>query len=419
MQWDNKPDSIWQTDEAEEGINLVLTIAIKLIGRNKSIENESITLVKDAFREYYFNHINLLETPEHIEQHEFGYVPFGSGMIRHLSFKNKGDLIATLIHEVPTDFYCSNAYYRFPTYSMKEKQWLGADLIFDIDAGDLQLPCELSHSYFICTRCKEVSAARSDACESCKNTGLNKTSIPCNKCIIALKKEVRHLTTVLTNDLGIEEKFITIHFSGNNGFHIVATDKSFDLLGAEARSDIVSYLTGTNMMTESIGVRKGRDRSGNDFLIKFPKSGLSYGWRKRIADRLGIEQASVLKLNNIVQRDGGYEGFKAELAKMTKSLGVKIDPQVTMDVHRIFRMPGTINSKSGLIKMRCNDLESFDPMAHSCLLGDKHVKVKTNVSSEIYFKLKGKSFRLKDEIIELPLFAAVYLVCKGLAEITK
>jgi DNA primase small subunit len=81
-------------------------------------------------------------------------------------------------------------------------------------------------------------------------------------------------------------------------------------------------------------------------------------------------------------------------------------------------MPGTINSKSGLVKMRCVDLESFDPMTHSCLLGDKYVKVKINVASQIYFKLKGKSFRLNEKIIELPLFAAVYLVCKGLAEIS-
>lgn len=66
-----------------------------MIGGNKSIENESIALVKSAFREYYFNHTNLLETPEHLEQREFGYVSFGSGMIRHLSFRNKGDLIAT------------------------------------------------------------------------------------------------------------------------------------------------------------------------------------------------------------------------------------------------------------------------------------------------------------------------------------
>jgi DNA primase small subunit len=389
-----------------------------LIGGNNSIKNESLALLKSAFREYYFNHNNLLEIPEHLEQHEFGYVPFGSGMIRHLSFRNKGDLVATLVRDVPADFYCSNAYYRFPTYSMNEKQWLGADLIFDIDAEDLQLPCELDHSYFICTRCREVSSAKCDMCESCKNTTLSKTSIPCNKCIFAVKKEVRRLTAVLTNDLGMEEKSVLVHFSGNNGFHIIATDKSFHLLGPEARSDIVSYLIGTNMMTESIGVRKGRDRSSSDFLIKFPKGGLSYGWRKLITERLGIDQASVVKLRNVVQRNGGYQGFNAELKKMTKSLGVKVDPQVTMDVHRIFRMPGTINSKSGLVKMRCNELESFDPMKDSCLLGDKDVKIKTNLSSQINFKLRGESFRLKERNLELPLFAAVYLICKGLAEVT-
>src|SRR5712692_5854711 len=136
-------------------------------------------------------------------------------------------------------------------------------------------------------------------------------------------------------------------------------------------------------MTEGIGVRKSRDQSGNDFLIKFPKSGLSFGWRKVIADKLAIDQSSVVKLSNIVVRNGGYEGFKSELGKMAKTLGIRIDPQVTMDVHRIFRMPGTINSKSGLIKMRCNDLESFDPLKDPCLLGDSEVNVNTKMSSQI------------------------------------
>ena len=389
-----------------------------MIGANKSIENDSTALVKRAFREYYFNHINLLEIPEHLEQREFGYVPFGSGMNRHLSFRNKGDLIATLVHDVPSDLYCSNAFYRFPTYSMQEKQWLGADLIFDIDAKDLNLPCELSHSYFICTKCNEVFTAKANVCGSCKSTTLNCTSLPCNKCIVALKKEVRRLNDVLIDDIGIEEKSVSVYFSGNNGFHVAASDKSFRHLGPEARSDIVSYLTGTNLMTESIGVRKGRDQSGSDFLIKFPKSGLAYGWRKVIADKLGIEQGSVVKLGNLVQRNSGFEGFKSELGRMAKNLGVKLDPQVTMDVHRIFRMPGSINSKSGLVKMKCNDIESFDPLNDSCLLGEREVKIRTNISSQINFKLKGQSFKIKENNLKLPLFAAVYLICKGLADIT-
>jgi DNA primase small subunit len=385
---------------------------------NKSTD-KSTALLKSAFREYYFRYSKLLEIPELLEQREFGYMPFGSGMIRHLSFRNRGDVLATLIRDVPADVYCSNAYYRFPTYPMQEKHWFGADLIFDIDAKDLHLPCELSHSYFICSKCGEVSNAKSEVCESCKSTTLNQTSIPCGKCIFALKKEVRRLIAVLTTDLGIDEKSVSVYFSGNNGFHVVVSDKSFNPLDSVARSDIVSYLAGTNIMTESIGVRKSRDHSGNDFLIKFPKSGLSYGWRKAIADKLAIDQSSLVKLSNIVLRNGGYEGFKSEIGKMAKTLGVKIDPQVTMDVHRIFRMPGTINSKSGLIKMRCDDFESFDPMNDSCLLGDREVKVKTKVSSQINFKLKGQAFRIRENNLKLPLFAAVYLICKGLAQGTE
>ena len=79
-----------------------------------------------------------------------------------------------------------------------------------------------------------------------------------------------------------------------------------------------------------------------------------YGWRKRIAEKLGIDQSSIVKLSNIVQQKGGYSGFKTELVKITKDIGVKIDPQVTMDVHRVFRMAGSLNSKSGLTKMKCN-----------------------------------------------------------------
>jgi len=388
-----------------------------LISENKS-EGRNAALVKSAFREYYFKYGKLVESPEHIEQHEFGYAPFGSGMIRHLSFRSIGDLRATLVREAPSDVYCSSAYYRFPTYPMQEKQWLGGDLIFDIDAKDLQLPCERSHTYYSCVKCRAVSAVKSDTCHYCSNKTFDQVSIPCDRCISALKKEVKRAVAVLTGDLGIEEKSVSIYFSGNNGFHIVASDKSFLTAGPEVRSDIVSYFTGSSLMTETIGVRKGSGSSGGDFLIKFPKSGLSYGWRKMIAQKLQIDQSSTIKLSHIVQRAGGYEGFKSELGKLSKTLGAKIDPQVTVDIHRIFRMPGTINSKSGLIKMRCNDLESFDPLNHCCLLGSSEVEVKVKILSQINFKLKGESFKVRERILKLPRFAAVYLICKGLADIT-
>lgn len=108
------------------------------------------SIVRSTFRGYYFKP-DMIEAPDKIEQREFGYMQFGQvGMVRHLSFKSVKELTATIMKEVPSDIYCSNAYYRFPTYPMQEKQWLGADLIFDIDGKDLQLPCVPSHSYPVC-----------------------------------------------------------------------------------------------------------------------------------------------------------------------------------------------------------------------------------------------------------------------------
>jgi DNA primase small subunit len=382
---------------------------------NNNSYEKNIVLLRSAFREYYFKHSKIIEIPERIEEHEFGFMLFGAGMIRHLAFRNIGELLATLIKEVPSDVYCSNAYYRFPTYDMHEKHWMGADLIFDIDAKDLHLPCELMHSYIICANCGEPQEIETDVCIYCKTGKLNHVSIPCSKCNYGLKKEVKHLVDLLISDLGIKEKTIRIYFSGNNGYHIHISDKEFYRLDSQARSDIMSYLIGNDIMTESIGIRKA-EASSDGFLVKFPKSGIMYGWRRRIAQKLGIDQASTTKLRNIVQQKGGYSRFKTELLKMAKDMGVRIDPQVTMDVHRVFRMAGTINSKSGLTKIRCNnEIESFDPLNDACLLSDKEVNVEMKIP--IKLKLRGQSFKIRKETTKIPVYAAVYLICKGLARV--
>jgi DNA primase small subunit len=367
--------------------------------------------MKNAFRQYYFKHSKNIGVPTRMKEREFGYKQFSSGIVRHLSFRNIGELLAILIREAPSDIYCSNAFYRFPSYPMQEKQWDGADLIFDIDAKDLHLPCEQTHSYFLCINCGEVLERNVNSCPKCDLSKLNHISVPCNRCVHSLKKEVMKLVNLLITDLGIKKNSIEVYFSGNNGFHLHILDTRFNTLDSRARADIVGYLMGIGMMTESIGVRKRPE----GIIIKFPKSGLSYGWRKRIANKLGIDQMSTVKLNNIVQQKGGYDGFKEELSRLTREGGVRIDPNVTTDIHRIFRMPGTLNSKSGLAKMRCDDLELFDPFIDACLLGENEVNVK--VKAHVNLKLKGQSFKIKKQTERLPLYVAVYLICKGIAEL--
>jgi DNA primase small subunit len=381
---------------------------------------KTITAIKKAFREYYFYHSKAIEEPLKMEQREFGYMHFGqAGMVRHLSFKSIKELGAMLVREAPSDVYCSNAYYRFPTQQpMQEKQWLGADLIFDIDGKDLGMRCVPSHSYSFCTNCGYVSPPEKDeerssySCPSCSCQKADYVSIPCNRCIDGSKKEAKRLMDFLLGDIGLQNSAINIYFSGNNGFHVHINDEACTSLNPQARSDLVGYLSGTGLMLESIGVRKSNTE--DLFSIKFPKSGLAYGWRRRIAEKLKIDMTSGIKLKNIVNQHGGYTAFKVELERLARNMGVRIDPQVTTDVHRVFRMPGTINSKSGLSKVKSRDLCSFDPFVDACVLGDGMTSVR--LKTPVKLKLKRNSFNISKEVAEIPAYAAVYLMCKGLAE---
>jgi DNA primase small subunit len=123
---------------------------------------------------------------------------------------------------------------------------------------------------------------------------------------------------------------------------------------------------------------------------------------------------SAIKLKNIVNGYGGYNAFKVELERLARDMGVRIDPQVTTDIHRVFRMPGTLNSKSGLSKAKSRDLYFFDPFVDACLLGEDIISVR--VKTPVKLKLKGNSFNISNESAEIPAYAAVYLMCKGLAE---
>jgi DNA primase small subunit len=390
--------------------------------RENLIAAQTTSVIRKAFREYYFNQSKVIEEPLKIEQREFGYMQFGqAGMLRHLSFKSMKELDAMLVREAPSDVYCSNAYYRFPTQQpMQDKHWLGADLIFDIDGKDLDMPCVPSHSYSVCINCGYVCPPGQDekkrssyySCPSCSCKKADHVSIPCNKCIDGSKSQARRLIDFLLGDIGLEHTAINVYFSGNNGFHVHINDDACSSLDPQARSDLVAYLSGTGLLLESIGVRK--TNTEDLFYVKFPKSGLAHGWRRRIAEKLKIDMTSAIKLKNIVNQKGGYNAFKVEVDRLAKGMGVRIDPQVTTDVHRVFRMPGTLNSKSGLSKTKSSDLNSFDPFVDSCLLGDGNVSVK--VKTPVKLKLKRNSFNISKESADLPAYAAVYLMCKGLAE---
>jgi DNA primase small subunit (EC 2.7.7.-) len=84
------------------------------------------------FRNYYRG--ASLDVPE-IERREVGYLAPDGVMVRHRSFKSAEELKSFCVERPPLGLYYSAALYERPDErDMDAKGWLGADLVFDIDA---------------------------------------------------------------------------------------------------------------------------------------------------------------------------------------------------------------------------------------------------------------------------------------------
>jgi DNA primase small subunit len=369
------------------------------------MNEKNAQLVESALKEYYFSHFGLIQVPPKPTQREFGYQRINGGMIRHIAIKDNKELHLLLMKEIPSDIYCSNAYYLFPSMPMSEKDWKGADLIFDIDAKDLALPCRKDHTIFKCSSCQKIKSDQQSQCSSCGSTKFEGISIACKNCINESKMEVRKLIEILTNDLGVKKEEIAVHFSGNEGFHVRVVNGNYETLDSQERSDLADYIMFNGAMPETFGIRQDNTKSSLPSIDE-------EGWRGRVAKTIFGSKTRIPKITREVI-SSGYASFQLRLEEMRQTIGVRVDPKVTMDIHRIFRLEGSINSKSGLSKVLCKDLDNFEPFSDACLLGNEEVDIVANFPLSI--KLKGKKFGpYDDKKVSLPKFAAVYMICKGL-----
>jgi len=373
------------------------------------MEEKELKFLEDSFKKYYFEKFDLIHVPERTSEREFGFQKFSSGMNRHITLKDDKELHLLLIQNVPSDVYCSNAYYSFPNLPMKEKDWKEADLIFDIDSKDLKLSCRPNHTVTKCNDCGHLSKSK-DQCSNCKSVKLNHKSLHCKNCIEASKIEVLKLYEILIDDFGIEKNNIHVYFSGNEGFHIHVDNSPFQNLGSRERSELVDYIMFKGTIPETFGMKKIRPNRTS--LPNFDEP----GWRGRFSKEFFGSKTKRTKIITQVMANG-YSNFQKNLEELSNKIGVKIDPNVTMDIHRIFRLPGSLNSKSGLTKIFCKDLQKFDPYNDACILNDESVEIKADCPIE--FKLKNKKFGpYLNEVTTVPTYAAAYMICKNLATIS-
>jgi len=108
--------------------------------------------------------------------------------------------------------------------------------------------------------------------------------------------------------------------------------------------------------------------------------------------------------------------MKESIEDFLKRFGVAIDEPVTADIKRLIRVPGSLHGGSGMLvkKLALSELEKFDPLNDAIVFGERPVKI--SVSKPFSIQLKGKDLRVIEGTQEVPEYAAIYLICRGVAE---
>ncbi|HUK84508.1 MAG TPA: DNA primase small subunit PriS [Candidatus Acidoferrum sp.] len=398
--------------------------------------------VYKKFCEYYRDPSTIIPAPVSNSQREFAYLLFKERfMIRHKRFEKIENLRSMLNETVPSDVYHSCAYYENPDFEMNKKGWLGADLVFDIDADHIPTTCDKIHDEFTCVKCGfKVRGISPETCPACEETKFESKTWPCEICLKSARDETAKLIDMLEKDFGFSLDDLHVFFSGHRGYHVHVEDESVKSLDAMARKEIVDYVTGLGL---AIFDKDAKSKPGKRAAQKFSLH--NYGWNRRLKlgmqnflfdatkedlKKIGLKNNAVLKnKETIIKRcinEGRWESIKdvsvqtwlkiADHAREMQS--ANIDTVVTTDVHRLIRMNGTLHGKTGLKKVEfpAKNLQDFDPFTGAVAF--KKGAVKVLVSDAPMFKLGGETLGpYKNETIELPVAAGVMLICKGRAKV--
>jgi DNA primase small subunit len=400
--------------------------------------------VYQKFCDYYRDPSNAIPAPVFLDQREFGYLTFKERfMVRHQRFTGIGNLRAVLSQTVPSDVYHSCAYYENPDFDMDKKGWLGADLVFDVDADHIPTSCNKIHDEFTCSKCGfSGRGVTPEVCPACEGTKFVTKTWPCELCIESAREETSKLVDMLNNDFGFSLDEVHVFFSGHRGYHVHVENEAVRSLDSMARKEIVDYVTGLGLaLLDKDAKEKGGKRNAKKFNLH------NFGWNKRLKagiqnfvqnaskedlKKIGLKSYVLLKNREAVitrcineDRWESVSGVSVQtwlrLAEYVRYLqSAKIDTVVTTDVHRLIRMNGTLHGKTGLKKVEfpAKNLHDFDPFTGAVAF--KKGEVKVLISDAPEFKLGGETLGpYKNETKELPVAAAVMLICKGRAEVTR
>src|SRR3972149_4332185 len=379
--------------------------------------------LRAQFRRYYVT--SKPTPPDGFGRREFGFMFWTPGIVqRHLGFQKEEDLRSFLTTRVPAHAYYSSAYYEKPDApTMEEKGWLGADLIFDLDADHLPNAAKMSYP---------------DMLE-------------------AVRLKIVHLyDEFLKADFGFDEKSMRLVFSGGRGYHVHVHDERVWSLGSHERRGIVDWITGKGLDIESVfresafDMKEFRGHARVKKRIVGPMHD-EPGWRGKIrrgiqglVDRLetmsaedaikfltsfeGVKESEAADLyENLFKpratrprvirgvdrlREGQIEALSDRsrdlLIRLVKDLqpirlgehaGVSLegivqrgetDEPVTSDIKRLIRMPSSLPRKTGLrvVPLTRDALDDFRPLRDAIPETWTDERVSLNLQSKITLEIR-------------------------------
>jgi len=385
------------------------------MGADKTWANRII--LRQLFKEHYFKDgRRVVESIDDIPKREFAYTSFDLDSIaRHKSFRGPKELQDFLVKNIPSNFYHSSGFYLFPEREMHQKEWLGATLIFDLDADHLHHRGVSPLILNLCEECDEIFESQ-DPCPQCgKET--SKLDWITEKDLGIVKAETKRLLDILEGRLGFEASSMKAYFSGSRGYHIHVEDEELKELGQEERNEIVDYL-----MMVGYSLRHERDPKKSTFahLLKVARgenvpNGLDKEEKKallRLTKKLAglAPNETVSSLNAELPK--ALASKVEEYVRRTEMVGV--DPVVTTDIHRLIRAPYSLHNKTGLTKQKVEDIDSFDPFADAVGISSEPIEIFVRYAPRMIFK-SDEYGPYRASRVRLPGYVAAYLLARGVA----
>jgi DNA primase small subunit len=363
---------------------------------------------------------------------------------RHVGYLNRDELVRDLASVAPHSVYHSAAFYRIPVARhMDEKEWFGAELVFDIDADHLDLPCAKDHDAWRCNAegChKTGTGTHPENCPDCGGKSFSTRKWVCEKCLDEAKKHtVKLYDDFIINDFGFNPESVQLNYSGHRGYHVRVRDPRVYSLDSSGRIQIVHYIMGLGLNTEKVivsqgGVNRILDRTfpgwaGKmaDAIVEFVRNIDSYEGTERWVKPL--RKGKVAALDGLLRnppvlnkeaKDIGLKSWQEIAEKAAELFGGEIDRPVTHDVHRVIRLIGSLNGKTGFLvnQVTRDELDDFDPFQDAIVFNEGKMKVKFLHKSPGVprFRIGDETFGpYHGESVELPTAAATFVLCKGVA----